>query len=82
VQIKLTNHLTGAVPILHTRAPVSAPALAPAIVGAFYLRKISSSFAILTAILRPVQGLRSSSGSLAIFAAIRRAFIIIGAGVR
>jgi len=40
------------VPILHTRAPVSAPALAPAIVGAFYLRKTSGSLAILDAIHR------------------------------
>jgi hypothetical protein len=38
--------------MLHTRAPVSAPALAPAIVGAFYLRKASGSLAILTAIRR------------------------------
>jgi len=49
VSIKLSRHLTDAVPILHTRAPVSA--LAPATVGAFYLRKSSGSLAMLAAIL-------------------------------
>jgi hypothetical protein len=52
VSSKFTNRVTDAVPILHTRAPVSAPALAPAIVGAFYLPKASGNLAIFTAIRR------------------------------
>jgi hypothetical protein len=46
VSTKLTNRLTDAVPILHTRAPVSTPcALALATVGAFYLRESSGNLA-------------------------------------
>jgi hypothetical protein len=40
------------VSILHTRAPVSTPSLAPATFGAFYLRKSSGNLAMLAAIRR------------------------------
>ena len=52
-QISLTHHLTDAVPILHTRAPVSVSPLSPGKsrdVGAFYLRKSSGSLAMFAAI--------------------------------